>query len=264
MHRRDFLAGSLLAAAPLPDQKAQPRRDLIAREAPSWYELRRYYLHTGQAKVLNDFHAEVLLPALQRLGVGPVGVFETTVGPEMPMVHLLIPHASPAALATLPARLAADPAYRKGAAAAAYHGASATQPPYLRMESALLQAFDQFPQLEKPAAGPRLFELRTYESATEAAHEKKVEMFARLGEIEIFRRCGLQPVFFARTIVGPRLPSLVYMLAFPDMAAREKAWATFRADPEWQKLRTRPGYTDAEIVSNITDVLLRPAGHSQI
>jgi len=48
------------------------------------------------------------------------------------------------------------------------------------------------------------------------------------------------------------------------MAAREKNWATFIADPEWKKLSTTPGFTDAEIVTNITNVFLRPAPFSQI
>src|SRR6185295_14882583 len=144
-----------------------------------------------------------------------------------------------AALQSLPARLAADAAFQKPAALA-YRDAAAAQPPYVRVDSSLLVAFDEFPRLEKPAAGPRIFELRTYESPTEAGHLRKVEMFGRMGEIAIFRRCGLAPVFFARNVVGARLPALTYMLAFPDMAAREKAWAAFRADPAWQKLRATP------------------------
>jgi hypothetical protein len=56
----------------------------------------------------------------------------------------------------------------------------------------------------------------------------------------------------------------MYMLTFPDLAAREKAWAAFRADPEWQKLKATPGYTDAEIMSNVSDLVLRPAPYSQI
>jgi hypothetical protein len=48
------------------------------------------------------------------------------------------------------------------------------------------------------------------------------------------------------------------------MAAREKSWGAFVNDPEWKKLRATPGYSDAEIVSNITTVLLRPAAYSQI
>ena len=54
------------------------------------------------------------------------------------------------------------------------------------------------------------------------------------------------------------------MVAFPDLAAREKAWAAFGADPEWVKLRATPGLTNADIVSNIHSVVLRPAPYSQI
>jgi hypothetical protein len=91
-----------------------------------------------------------------------------------------------------------------------------------------------------------------------------MEMFTKLGETAIFRRTGLQPVFFGRALVGPRLPSFTYMVAFPDLAAREKAWATFRADPEWLKLKATPGYADGDVLSNITNLLLRPAGYSMI
>ena len=71
-------------------------------------------------------------------------------------------------------------------------------------------------------------------------------------------------MFFSRTLVGPRMPSLVYMLVYDDMAAREKNWAVFRNDPEWKKLSATPGFTDPEIVSNITSIYLRPAAYSQI
>jgi hypothetical protein len=83
-------------------------------------------------------------------------------------------------------------------------------------------------------------------------------------EIAIFRRCGLQPVFFGETIVGTNLPSLTYLLAYDDMAARDKAWKAFGADPEWHKLRATPGLTDPEIVTNISNSILRPLPFSQI
>jgi hypothetical protein len=89
-------------------------------------------------------------------------------------------------------------------------------------------------------------------------------MFEEMGEIDIFRRVGRTPVFFSRTLVGPRMPSLVYMLVYDDMAGRDKGWAAFSKDPEWAKLRATPGFSDAEIVSNITSIYLRPTPASQI
>ncbi|PYM12978.1 MAG: NIPSNAP family containing protein, partial [Verrucomicrobia bacterium] len=58
--------------------------------------------------------------------------------------------------------------------------------------------------------------------------------------------------------------NLTYMLVFENIAVREKNWGAFIADPEWKKLSGMPGYTDAEIVSNISNVFLRPAAYSQI
>ena len=83
-------------------------------------------------------------------------------------------------------------------------------------------------------------------------------------EIKIFRRCGMLPVFFGETLIGRNLPNLTYMLAYDDLAAREKVWRAFAADPEWQKLRATPGLTDAEIVSNISNSILHPLPFSPI
>ena len=54
------------------------------------------------------------------------------------------------------------------------------------------------------------------------------------------------------------------MLVFPDGATREKSWGTFVSDPEWKKLSSTPGYTDAEIVAEIHNVILRPTAYSEI
>lgn len=55
-------------------------------------------------------------------------------------------------------------------------------------------------------------------------------------EIEIFRRAGPAPVFFSRTLAGPRMPSLVYMLVHENMAGRDRRWDSVRTDPAWKKL----------------------------
>jgi hypothetical protein len=138
----------------------------------------------------------------------------------------------------------------------------------VRIDSRLMRAYSAMPKLEVPAAAagnkPRVFELRTYESHSKKANRTKLEMFGKGGELAIFRRTGLAPVFFAQDLIGTRLPSLTYMLVFDDLAARERNWGVFANDPEWLKLRATPGYTDAEIVSNITSLVLRPTAYSQI
>jgi hypothetical protein len=53
-------------------------------------------------------------------------------------------------------------------------------------------------------------------------------------------------------------------VVYADMPDHDQAWAKFGADPEWQRLRSQPGYADAEIVSSISNVFLRPTAYSQI
>jgi hypothetical protein len=260
------IAGAMSAAAGASGGAAGQER-AGATPSPEFYIWRHYILRNGSApRRLADYLQNAAIPALNRLGHTPIGVFEAVAGVPSPTAFVLIPCASLDRVAAIEAGLDRDAEYSR--AAAAYLDAPATDPAYVRLESSLLAAFPKVPRIEVPAAtgakGPRLFELRTYESSGEKQHRAKVRMFDELGEVEIFRKVGLTPVFFARTLVGPRMPSLVYMLVHENMAAREKNWGGFRTSPEWKKLSATPGYSDAEIVSNITTVFLRPAAYSQI
>lgn len=268
MQRRTFLTsalGTTLMAAATHSIGGQGGSGSAA--VPEFYVWRQYSLRTGtQGRRVADFLQNAAIPALNRLGHRPIGVFEVTFGLPTPGVFMLMPSSSLDRLATLESSLDKDEQFVK--AADAYLNAPATDPVYVRQEVSVLGAFPNVPRVEVPSAtatqGPRLFELRIYESHNERAHRAKVRMFAEMGEVEIFRRCGMTPVFFARTIVGPRMPNLIYMLVHENMAARDKSWGAFRIDPEWKKLSSTAGYADAEIVSNITTVFLRPAGYSQI
>lgn len=260
--RRTFVTTASVATVAGVARAETPRK---AAATPEHYELRRYQLRNGPgATIVGDYLAE-LVPALTRAGVRNVGVFQTMIGPDMPTSWLLVPHDTAAGFATVERRLNADAPFQRSAATAAYRAATAELPAYVRLESSLLVAMTNLPRLVRPATDrARIFELRTYESASEAASLKKQEMFTKLGETEIFRRVGLTPVFFGRTVIGPRQPSFTYLLTYPDLAARQKAWETFGADPAWQKLRATPGYGDAELVTNISGVILRPAASSQV
>jgi hypothetical protein len=263
MVRRDFLSLMPMLPAFAAGQSASTGADA----GPLLYEWRQYSMRTGtESRRLDDYLQNALIPALNRLGHTPIGVFQVTYGLPTPTVFVLTPFGSADALVARESRLDADEAF--GRAAAPYVDAVATDPVYARQEVSILTAFPQFPKIVVPTAtaskGPRIFELRTYESPSERAHRAKVKMFSEMGEIDIFKRTGLTPVFFSRTLAGPRMPSLVYMLTHENLAARDKNWSGFVGDPDWRKLSQTPGYTDPEIVSNITTVFLRPAAYSQI
>lgn len=268
MKRREFLKTSAAATgmAAMTSMLTANAAEPAAAPAREYYELRLYHLRTGaKQKIMDDYLREALIPALGRIGVGPVGVFYVMTGPDSPTVYVLSSHKSLESYLTASQSVGKDPEYQK--AGAAYINAPATDPVFVRMESSLMLAFEGMPKLEVPELAkekkPRFFELRTYESHSKKANRKKIEMF-NIGEIDIFRRAGLTPVFFGETLVGSKLPNLTYLLVYENMAAKDKAWGTFGADPDWKKLRSTPGFTDPEIVSNISNVFLRPAPYSQL
>jgi hypothetical protein len=228
------------------------------------FHLRYYYLRQGtQPGRTQKYLSDVWLPAARRAGVGPVGIFSPMFGERSPYILTVVSYPSFAALEASAYQVAADKEFAK--AAEEYN--SIQDPPYVRQESELLRAFDGSPTMEVPPTDPkraaRIFELRTYESLNEVTVQRKAKMFDD-GEAGIFRRLGMSPVFFGVAIFGRNLPKLSYMLSYDDMAAREKLWRAFGSDPEWKKLRAQPGLSDAEIVSNISNPILRPLSFSPI
>ena len=149
----------------------------------------------------------------------------------------------------------------------AFLGAPAKEPSYLRIESSLLIAFEGYPKLTVPPVtgqkGARVFQLRTYESPGMAAHRRKIEMF-HSGEFAIFEKAGFWSVFYGDTLIGPRLPNLTYMVSFPDLSELDAKWKAFFAHPDWKKLSSSPRFNYEAIVSNITNLILRPTSYSQI
>lgn len=264
MKRRDFLAAG--AAAGLAPFASSVARADEAQAERQYFELRRYHAIPGpRQRALGSFLGDVAVPAMNRAGVSPVGAFSVTYGENRPTVMLLLVHPSLESVGTLRERLMDDTEYRT--AGAEFLDAPLSDPAYVRVESTLMRAFEDMPRLEVPAAtatgGSRIFELRRYESHSDPAAIRKIEMFNdRGGEIAIFRKTGLTPVFFGETIVGQHMPNLTYMLTFPDMATRDAAWATFQSDPEWRQLAGDRYFADT--VSAITDEILRPTGYSQI
>ena len=259
MKRREFLAAGLAGAAGVSsivvagERKGQDERE--------YFELRRYHLlNRARTKQFEDFLQDAGIRAMNRIGIRPVGVFNVMYGPNSPTLYVLLVHKSLESVVQASSRLMAElePMDR----AAAYLSLPLSEPAYVRYESSLMVAFSHMPKLQVPDKKQRIFELRTYESHGIKAAKKKIEMFNEGGEIAIFRKTGLQPVFFGETVIGPQLPNLTYMLVFESLAERDEKWKVFGSDPDWKKLRADPAYKDT--VSNITDIILRPASYSQI
>ncbi len=291
MERREFLAkataaglasvggGALMAQNQQPIERqpgeseaayrtrlAQLRAAQAAARAAAdvqYYELRRYEIESEEQKAgLDKFLSEAMIPVVNRLGVQTVGVFYPAEG--LSPVYVLLVHPSVGSFATLTHRLYGDSEFL--AKGADFVNAPAEKPAYKNLEVQLMLAFTGMPTLKRPVDAPgRIFQLRTYESPSEKTGLKKIEMF-NTAEIAIFRRVGLHPVFFGRTLAGAKMPNLTYMLGFKDMDESKANWDAFRADPEWQKLKAMPEYADGAILrkGGITNLYIKPASYSQI
>ena len=260
MHRREFIAATAVAAvSPLSNF------DRLNQSATRQYiELRRYHLLPGpKQRAFIAFVGDVAIPAMNRAGVSRVGAFTVVFGENGPSLLLVIAHQTLDTIVFLRDRLASDAEY--GRAGAAILDAPLSDPPFVRVDSTLLRAFNAMPTLEPSSAAAtataRIYELRTYESHSDRAALNKLAMF-NAGEVPIFRRAGLTPIFFGETLIGTKMPSLTYMLTFSDMAARDRAWSAFSKDPEWKSLSADPQYRDN--VSAISDIILQPTSYSQI
>jgi hypothetical protein len=229
---------------------------------PQYYELRIYTTQSeAQQKRVNDYWQNAAVPAYNRMGIQPVGVFTEMQDSATNNIYVLIPCDSVEIFAAIPAKLAADAAYQK--AAAEFLAAPKTNAAYERFESSLLVAFDGMKHLAAPPADkkPNVFELRTYLSPSESKGMNKIQMFES-GEIDVMKEVGLAPIFYGRMMAGSHMPCLVYMTSGENLEEHQKHWQKFSAASVWISLKSNPQYQDN--MTGMIKVMLKRTSASQI
>jgi hypothetical protein len=259
MERRELLAA--LSASALVGSAGR-----AAGMPNTFLEVKTWRFHNSaenQPARVADYLEAGLGPGLQRAGAKLAGAFSNVIGPDGPYYVSLSEFSSLAVMQDALGKLASDEAHQRELNKLS----EGSGVPFVRVESSLLRSFDGMPAVVAADADekrpPRIFELRTYESQSFVTLARKVGMFNN-GEMQIFERLGMRPVFFGETIVGPRQPNLMYMLSYDDLAARDKLWHDFVSDTEWRRLSAKPQLKDAEIVANISNVILRPLTFSLV
>ena len=222
------------------------------------YELLEFRCDTDARKArCIAYLQDVIGPALSRAGATPVGLFDPG---EALSLYVLAVYGSLAEYADVRARLHEDQAYMGPPDAPE----TPADRDYAEVVSSLMTAFPGMPEVAVPASAPgRIYQLRIYESPTAEAGKRKIGMF-HAGEMDLFARVGLDAVFFAESLTGPRLPNLAYMLSFPDRDAQRAAWSTFVQHPDWKRMIGQPHYSDDVIIRNITNIELTALPGSQI
>jgi hypothetical protein len=231
MNRRSFLGTLAVAGA-----AAQAGFGQTAAGSKSRIFIQQNYLLKGgtQGTRLNDFLSKMYLPALAKVHTGPALVLNASLASHLPQVAVLTGYRSVDEVWAVRTRLAAD----KELEAATDAWESAQEPPFENTNSALLENGDYVPPLtalNPPPKAPRVFEMRIYHAPT-WKHMRGLQWRFGEGEMTILAKCGAAPVLFATTVIGQDTPNLTWITAFEDEAARDKTWAAFSADPDWQKL----------------------------
>lgn len=220
----------------------------IAKETPREYYLIQIY-HCSSSQQITGIDAylkNVYLPYLHKSGIQKIGVFapianDTAVDKKL---YVWIPMQSLTLLDKLDQAVEKLDPMGKNAITDLENADSSL--PYTRVERIVSKSFKLHSQFEKKSSlikSPnRIYEYRSYESPTENAHLRKVHMFNEGGEIDLFKRLNFNAIFYSKAIVGGRLPNLIYMTSFNDMADRDAHWKAFGASPEWKNISTMPKY----------------------
>jgi len=235
--------------------------------APSreYYQLKIYTFDTDdQVLVTDNYLKDAYLPGLKKLGINSIGVFKPRPEAEdtVKRTYVLVPYSSLNQMLIIEENLLKDQSYQ--AAGRDYINASYDNPPYRRIESIVLRAFEDMAALQTPELdGPRedrIYELRSYESPTEKYYWNKVDMFNAGGEVKLFDRLEFNAVFYGEVISGPDMPNLMYMTTFANQENRDTHWKAFGEAPEWKELIAMPKYEHN--VSHAVIIFLYPTEYS--
>jgi hypothetical protein len=239
----------------------------MAPSGQEFYQLKIYNFSTqSQEDRLDKFLKDSYLPALHRAGIATVGVFKPVQGENDhgKKIYVLIPFQSMNEFLYLPGLLKKDRRYQRSGRD--YIDAPFDNPPYDRIESTLMQAFMDMPKLKVPKhptpPGERIYEMRSYESATEKLYETKVHMFNQGGELKLFEKLDFNAVFYGEVLSGSTMPNLIYMTSFPSRKVRDEYWGIFRVHPEWEIMKQLEQYQNT--VSKNNTFFLYPTDYSGI
>ena len=229
---------------------------VAAAPVKDYYQILVYhYSSPDQEKMIDNYLETTFLPFMHKNGYKDIGVFSPlsndTASDKRIYVYLTLKN--PMQIADWNEKLLkSNPAESP---ASAYWNSPHTAPPYNRMESILIRAWEMAPKMNLPALkGPKelhVYELRSYESPTDKFYRNKVHMFNEGGEIKLFSRLNFNAVFYGDVLAGDRMPNLMYMTSFENMEDRDAHWKEFGNSPEWKQLTSMQEYKNNVSKSDI-------------
>lgn len=230
-----------------------------------YYELKIYRLKDpAKNTVIDKYLRDAFIPAMHRAGINNIGVFKPvqTDTASGKLVYVFIPYKTSEQYFNVIIALEKDKVYAE--AGKEFLDASYDDPPFTRYESIFMKAFSFMPEMKAPVyttpRNERIYELRSYESATIEKARKKIHMFNEGGEMAIFEKIGSNAVFYGQVLFGSLKPRLMYMTTYANMKSHDEHWAAFRAHPDWKVLSAKDEYKNT--VTKANPYLLYPTDYS--
>ena len=261
MFKFSFAIVLLLSSMAVFAQKQQPKK--TQRE---FMEIKVYHAADNrQLGLIQDYLKNYYFPALEEKGFDRVGAFRAIANDTAAdkRIYVFIPLKNMLWFEKL--NNITNQLIRTKATTSDFLSAAYNQPPFTRYETILLHDFVGMPQAKAPSLkgelNDRVYELRSYESATDTMHINKVRMF-NSGEVDLFERLGFNTVFYGQVIAGCRMPNLMYMTSFDNKASRDEHWKAFGSDPVWKSMSSDPQYQNN--VSRNDIVFLAPLEFSKL
>ena len=149
MQRRDFLTASAVATTAAASAKLVAYAQSSSGNARQFCEWRTYRLASADKQSLvQEYLESAAVPAWERMGLRPVGVFKEVAGEgtaaPTPSIHVLLIYPTLDTFATARTALEQDPDYQKNAVD--YLASTKADPAFQRIDSWLMVAFEGMPQ----------------------------------------------------------------------------------------------------------------------
>jgi len=213
------------------------------------YEWRTYEAMPGKLPALHT-HLEVAAGLFKKHGLGVLGFWIEEIGTSGQVTYMW-------RYTTLEDRqqkvaaFGADPAWKQQVAEeTAKEGVIVA-----RIHNTMLQLTPYSPE---PQLRTKVQEWRIYE----AMPGRLPDLHTRFAThtLRLFEKHGMENIGYWTEVFGTS-NRLVYMLGYPGLGEREKSWAAFQRDPDWQQARTE-SEKKGPLVAKAYNQILRPTAYS--
>jgi hypothetical protein len=195
------------------------------------FEMRVYYAAPGKLEALHARFRNHTVKLFEKHGITNVGYWTPVENPDSKLIYVLT-YPNREARTTAWKAFQADPDWQ-----AAFKASEVDGKLVAKAETLFMTATDFSPEIKSSAAGPRIFELRTY-TTTPGNLPRLLSRF-RDHTVALFAKHGMTNVAYWTLMADQKGAdsTLVYIMAHKDAAAHKASFDAFRQDPDWVAAR---------------------------